>query len=180
MAELIIHSGKYQGRKLLINEGDVVIGRDSECQIRLASSDVSRKHCIIRLENGNITVEDLKSRNGTYANDLLIQDKTVLEPGDFLRVGPMVFRVPGEKKNVSQKPSLILNPSNDSSATDDDIASWLTDDDSSESSNAGETTIIQDRGGFGKKGKRGTVAEEAADVIMRHWQQAKEEQNKNL
>lgn len=110
MAELIIHSGKYQGRKLIINEGDVVVGRDAECQIRLASSDVSRKHCIIRLEGETITVEDLESRNGTYVNDLLIKEKTELEQGDFLRVGPMVFRVPGEKKIPARNQISLWHP----------------------------------------------------------------------
>lgn len=181
MAELIIHSGKYQGRKLIINEGDVVVGRDAECQIRLASSDVSRKHCIIRLEGDAITVEDLDSRNGTYVNDLLIKEKTELEQGDFLRVGPMVFRVPGEKKDSRPKPSLVVEPSNESSATDDDIASWLTDEDAPEAPSTGATTIIQDRSSGqtpGKRKKFGSVAEEAADIIMRHWQQEKEKENR--
>ena len=175
MAELIIHSGKYQGRKLLINDGDVVIGRDNDCQIRLASSDISRKHCVVKIEKGIIVVEDLNSQNGTYVNDLLIKEKTQLEPGDYLRVGPMVFRVPGEKKVTNPKPSLIVNPSNDKSATDDDIASWLIDEETTDVANAGETTIVR---GSGKTSRKfGSIAEEAADIIMRHWQKAKEEEN---
>lgn len=177
MAELIIHSGKYQGRKLLINDGEVVIGRDNDCNIRLASSDVSRKHCMVKIENEVIVVEDLNSQNGTYVNDLLIQKKTELEPGDFLRVGPMVFRVPGEKK-VDSKHSFNLRPSAESSATDDDIASWLTDEESTDVSNAAETTIVQGK----QKGPRkfGSVAEEAADIIMRHWQKLKEEEEEEV
>ena len=52
MAELIIFSGKLKGRRLILpDQRDVIVGRDEDCQMRIASSLVSRKHCVLRLNS---------------------------------------------------------------------------------------------------------------------------------
>src|SRR5579872_4893785 len=114
MIELIVQSGKHQGKRLrLPPDGEVIIGRDEECQVRLASSDVSRHHCLLRLTPEGVVARDLDSRNGTYLNETLMEEETLLKAGDVLRIGPIVLQVPGGP----------VMPAN--SASDDDIASWL-------------------------------------------------------
>ncbi len=96
MIELIVQSGKHQGKCLrLPSEGEVMIGRDELCQIRLASSDVSRHHCVLRMTPDGVVARDLDSRNGTYLNETLMEEETLLKPGDILRIGPIVLQVPG-------------------------------------------------------------------------------------
>ena len=112
MPELILRSGKRAGRRIGLPAGDVVIGRDEGCRIRLTSSDVSRRHCVLRCVGEAVTVADLGSRNGTQVNDIPIAGPTTLRPGDVLKVGPFLFQVPpgpGGGKNA-----------------DEDIAGWLT------------------------------------------------------
>ena len=114
MFELIVQSGKHQGKCLqLPSEGEVIIGRDELCQIRLASSDVSRHHCVLKMTAEGIVARDLDSRNGTYLNETLMEEETLLKPGDMLRIGPIILQVPGA-------PAAPVR-----AASDDDIASWL-------------------------------------------------------
>ena len=114
MIELIVQSGKHQGKCLrLPSEGEVIIGRDELCQIRLASNDVSRHHCVLRMTPDGVVARDLDSRNGTYLNEILMEEETLLKPGDILRIGPIVLQVPGAPAIPER------------AASDDDIASWL-------------------------------------------------------
>src|SRR5580658_10371681 len=136
MFELIVQSGKHQGKCLsLPSDGEVIIGRDELCQIRLASSDVSRHHCILKITADGIVARDLDSRNGTYLNETLMEEETLLKPGDTLRIGPIVLQVPGAPAAP------------DRNASDDDIASWLSSSENiaaTEGAEAasGDTTII--------------------------------------
>ena len=131
MAVLIILSGKHQGKRLTVPDGEVVIGRDETCQVRLATNEVSRFHCRIRSQNSRVTVSDMNSRNGTLINDVAIQGETVLVPGDILRIGPASFQLAGKKtESIPGKKS----------PSDDSILDWLADEE--EVGQAGDTTII--------------------------------------
>ncbi|MDX2132412.1 MAG: FHA domain-containing protein [Planctomycetota bacterium] len=69
-----------------------VIGRQTDCQIRVPSSAVSRHHCEVSVDDGKVSVRDLGSSNGTYVNRRRVT-QTDLSPGDLLAVGEMVFVV---------------------------------------------------------------------------------------
>src|SRR5690606_6886301 len=59
---------------------------------RIPLGDVSRKHCRLVKDNGELRVEDLGSSNGTFHNGQRVQE-AVLEPGDALQIGPVTFVV---------------------------------------------------------------------------------------
>ena len=94
MPELILRSGKRAGRRVALPPGDVVIGRDEGCHIRLTSSDVSRQHCRLRCDQDHVLVADLGSRNGTFINETRLNAPSTLNPGDLLRIGPFLFQSP--------------------------------------------------------------------------------------
>jgi hypothetical protein len=192
MIELIVQSGKHQGKRLrLPAEGEVIIGRDETCQIRLASSDVSRHHCILRITQEGIIARDLDSRNGSYLNETLMEEETLLKPGDVLRIGPIALQVPGSPERPAR------------SASDDDIANWLTSSDNLAASDGieaspGDTTIIPRPAALdtppptpltsaapaaretpARESPRQfrSVADEAADIIRRHWEMVKSDRN---
>jgi pSer/pThr/pTyr-binding forkhead associated (FHA) protein len=188
MTELIIQSGKHQGKKLVITEAEVTVGRDEQCAIRLASNDVSRHHCTLRSAPEGLFVRDLDSRNGTFVNDVQISGETLLKEGDTLRIGPMVFQVPAAKQ---KKTPAIQTPSapraSGSAASDEDIASWLSidDPDPEHAAQEGDTTIIPRLPPAEaakapprephKTGSYKTVAQEAADVIRKHLEMKKQQ-----
>ncbi len=76
-AKLQIVRGEGKGQELPLEDGNNVIGRwDPETgafpEVDLDKYDpeakVSRKHALLRIEGGKITVEDMGSLNGTFVN----------------------------------------------------------------------------------------------------------------
>lgn len=176
MAELILRSGKRSGKRIPLPTAEVVIGRDEGCHIRLTSSDVSRRHCLLRCDGEEITAADLGSRNGTHVNDTAIDGPTLLKPGDMLRVGPFLFQVPG---------------GDDVRTTDAEIGGWLTEEGTFagtrpantkndttlvpdlSSSKSGDTTEFElsvvDRKETPPEEPPDPIAAQAAQVIREYW-----------
>ena len=70
---------------------ETYIGRDYESTIRLNHKTVSRKHAVIRVENGEYLLIDRDSRNGTYVNYRRIK-QSVLRHGDKVCFGIRAFQ----------------------------------------------------------------------------------------
>jgi predicted component of type VI protein secretion system len=69
------------------------LGRAVGCTVRIPSSEVSRLHCRLRIEDGLVIVEDLESVNGTFINGQRIHDREIVRPGDRLSLGSVTFVV---------------------------------------------------------------------------------------
>lgn len=176
-AILIILSGKHQGKRLTLPDGEAVIGRDETCQIRLATTEVSRQHCRLMCEADQVVVHDLGSRNGTLINDVAIHGQALLQPGDILRVGPVAFQLAG-KKSATGTPAK-------KSPSDDSIMDWLADEE--DEGGSGDTTIVPRDQAPSRPAaavpvaeerptpqpslkKFRTVGEEGEDIIQRHYE----------
>jgi DNA-binding winged helix-turn-helix (wHTH) protein len=70
-----------------LSEGSNVVGRDPDCAVSVEDMSVSRHHARIVISNGEATIEDLESKNGTFVNGRRITDVTAVEDGDQIRVG---------------------------------------------------------------------------------------------
>lgn len=87
-------SGSHAGRRVKVPARRFVLGRGDQCDLRIPSDLVSRSHCELAIAaDGSLRVEDLRSRNGTWVNEVRITAPTKLEVGDKLRVGKVVFEV---------------------------------------------------------------------------------------
>ena len=62
------------------------IGRSPDCEVFLDDVTVSRNHAVLLEENGEFSVEDQGSLNGTFVNRKRI-DRAPLREGDELQVG---------------------------------------------------------------------------------------------
>ena len=91
--QLVVLRGRSATTALKLGDGITTAGRHDECQLRIKSSEVSRKHCQFFEKNGMLMVKDLGSSNGTFLNGKKIEGQRVLEPGDELTVGPVKLRV---------------------------------------------------------------------------------------
>src|SRR5262245_20237424 len=67
------------------------VGRALDCAVRTDDAMVSRKHSMIRMENGRFFVEDLGSSNGTHVNDVRVT-KHPLSHNDVVRCGSLWLR----------------------------------------------------------------------------------------
>lgn len=67
--------------------GRTVIGRDPECDARIDSHHVSRFHAAVEVEGGQVRIEDLGSKNGTWIGERLVDAPVELHTGDRVRLG---------------------------------------------------------------------------------------------
>lgn len=91
--QLVVLRGRSATTALKLGEGVTTAGRHDDCQLRIKSSEVSRRHCQFFEKNGMLLVKDLGSSNGTLLNGKKIEGQRVLEPGDELVIGPVKLRV---------------------------------------------------------------------------------------
>jgi len=84
------------GRRIPLQPGENVLGRDVSDGIPIDSPSVSRRHARISVTTAHATVEDLGSKNGTYVRGERIATPVLLNDGDEVRVGSvmMQFRQP--------------------------------------------------------------------------------------
>ncbi len=85
---LEVAAGRARGFSIVVDER-LVIGRHSEGPGRLADDpELSRHHAeIVRAPNGEFTIKDLSSRNGTVVNGTRLNTPAVLTVGDEIEVG---------------------------------------------------------------------------------------------
>jgi len=75
-----------EGREVPLTADRAVIGRSRECDVRLADSNVSRRHAEVRHEDGAYWIVDLGSTNGTELNGKRIE-RARLSDGDRITLG---------------------------------------------------------------------------------------------
>lgn len=92
-AILKVVGGKNNGREIVIGVPEFYIGRGENAHLRPSSDLISRMHCVIRLKDGKVEIEDLKSRNGSFVNDQQLTEIHMAKSGDRLRVGRLNFEV---------------------------------------------------------------------------------------
>jgi pSer/pThr/pTyr-binding forkhead associated (FHA) protein len=85
----LVH-GPGAPRQFLLSREEVLLGRSSEADIQIESTELSRKHLALRREHGQYSVHDLDSRNGVYLNGVRIHSATLFE-GDNLHIGSVVM-----------------------------------------------------------------------------------------
>lgn len=69
-----------------------LIGRESTCDISLDDNAVSRSHAAIELDDPDYFLIDLGSRNGTFVDDKLLQDRCRLKGGELIRLGGTILK----------------------------------------------------------------------------------------
>jgi len=85
-ASVVIVKGYGEGMEFLITKEYTVLGRDTDADIVLKNAQVSRQHAAIKHCEGNYTLKDLESTNGTRMSGTLIKE-TTLRHGDLFIVG---------------------------------------------------------------------------------------------
>jgi pSer/pThr/pTyr-binding forkhead associated (FHA) protein len=73
----------------------LLIGRHTECDIRIDLAKISRRHCCLALAYDRILIRDLGSHNGLRVNGRLVAEAR-LQAGDEVAIGPIIYRVEAE------------------------------------------------------------------------------------
>src|SRR5439155_13231861 len=86
---LVVKKGAESKRTLRLKSEETIVGRRKDCDLKIRSSEVSRRHCLLCYQDGVLFVEDLDSVNGTYLNGQRVAGREAVRPGDELEIGPI-------------------------------------------------------------------------------------------
>lgn len=87
-----LEPSERSGQRLDVN-GGLTIGRSGDCDITLQDTYLSSRHARVANDDGDLSIEDLGSTNGTYVNQELVKGRVRLERGDVVQVGGVLFEV---------------------------------------------------------------------------------------
>jgi pSer/pThr/pTyr-binding forkhead associated (FHA) protein len=71
--------------------GSMTIGRNSDCDIPIATDEISRHHAKLQVVPTGVMVEDLGSANGTFVNNQRVHGSTLMKANDELRLDTVRF-----------------------------------------------------------------------------------------
>lgn len=80
-----------EGSDIPLDRTMVVVGRHPQCDARLDSLRISRHHCCMTQDNGDVVVRDLGSTNGIRINGQRVELGR-LRPGDELSIAHIRYR----------------------------------------------------------------------------------------
>jgi hypothetical protein len=101
-----------EGPDILLDRAMVVVGRHPSCDTRLDSLRVSRQHCCMSQDKGEVTVRDLGSTNGIRINGQRVE-RGRLRPGDELSIAHIRFRLEngqGHEQTIVESDGLLAGP----------------------------------------------------------------------
>jgi len=88
---LVFRTGALAGHGVELPPGVTLVGRADGCDLVVPDSGVSGDHVELTvLAHDRVTVRDLESRNGTFADGERVDGVWTLAPGTELRFGPVV------------------------------------------------------------------------------------------
>ncbi len=93
MRLLRICSGEQKGKKLLLPEKKVVLGKGKKASLQFPDPKLEDRHCILLPVEKGVLVKDLDSASGTFINEKRIEGKALLRPRYVLRVGDIQLRL---------------------------------------------------------------------------------------
>ena len=65
----------------------LMVGRSDICDLYIDDIKLSRQHFVIENEDGNLFIQDLKSKNGTFLNGTRVSSRQLLHSGDKIVAG---------------------------------------------------------------------------------------------
>lgn len=89
---LQICRGANLGKTWAIGPLPLVIGRSSECDIRIVDATISRRHCEVWLTDSGPRIKDLESSNATVVNGDAVSESD-LTVGDEITIGPYSLKL---------------------------------------------------------------------------------------
>ena len=90
-----------------IKHSPEILGRHTDCRVRLPDASVSRQHCELSFDGDKVSIRDLGSSNGTYVNRKRITQAEIVA-GDVVTLGKFIFvlRVNGKPEKIDSGDAL--------------------------------------------------------------------------
>ena len=97
---VVVIYGPELGRRVQLGSAAFRIGRSSQSDLTLDQESVSRQHASITYDGSDHFIQDMKSTNGTFVNDELVEERRLAD-GDQIRIGRSILKfMTGENVEV--------------------------------------------------------------------------------
>ena len=138
--KLRVVGGRQAGKELSLPDGNFLVGRAEDCQLRPGSEMISRHHCVFIIEDAYVGLRDFGSKNGTLVNDERVLAEQEIKNGDRVKIGPLEFevcvdhRVGGKRRPAVKDVAEVAARTAESNADNpqDDISQWLGEEESTD------------------------------------------------
>lgn len=90
MARLDLYVNYEKKASIKLDLPEVVLGRDSHCDVQIPDPRVSRRHAVVRGESGTHVIENFGA-NGTRVNGDVIDTPRPLAAGDAIFIGSYIL-----------------------------------------------------------------------------------------
>jgi hypothetical protein len=103
---------RFSGKVLELPCGELLIGRSPGCDIWVDEPLISRVHALLTIEPGQVSIEDLRSRNGVQVNGRLVLRTAILREGDCVSLSSarLVFTQGQEHASSLDRPAFDAGP----------------------------------------------------------------------
>ena len=105
--EIVAVADWLAGQKFAISN-DCIVGRDTQCDITIPGTHLSRQHARFKMTDKGMVLKDLDSSNGTFVNDKRIKQARI-KPGDTVRFDVLSFEVVGPEL-PAEKAKTVVRP----------------------------------------------------------------------
>lgn len=86
-AQALVVAGRSSGTAIALADRNIVLGRGTDCDLRIDDEYISTRHAVLRRHDGIWYAEDLGSTNGTFLDGARIHGPTELRVGARVRLG---------------------------------------------------------------------------------------------
>jgi len=110
-------TGEITGQEISVDR-DMLVGRHQDADVLLQAAEISRRHAALLLKDQLLWVQDLNSSNGTFINDIRIEQEKQLHDGDIVQFASFKFSVLAPAQEILDLPEIEVEPVNTASTPD--------------------------------------------------------------
>ncbi|WP_151823121.1 FHA domain-containing protein [Acinetobacter oleivorans] len=111
-------TGEITGQEISVDR-DMLVGRHQDADVLLQAAEISRRHAALLLKDQLLWVQDLSSSNGTFINDIRIEQEKQLHDGDIVQFASFKFSVLAPAKEILDLPEIEAEPMQTAALTQD-------------------------------------------------------------
>lgn len=102
-------TGEFTGQEISVDR-DMLVGRHQDADLLLQAAEISRRHAALLLKDQLLWVQDLNSSNGTFVNDIRIEQEKQLHNGDIVQFASFKFSVLAPAQENIDLPEIEAEP----------------------------------------------------------------------
>lgn len=111
-------TGEFTGQEISVDR-DMLVGRHQDADLLLQAAEISRRHAALLLKDQLLWVQDLNSSNGTFVNDIRIEQEKQLHDGDIVQFASFKFSVLAPAQENIDLPEIEAEPVQTAAPTQD-------------------------------------------------------------